>query len=127
MKKADMQKIEIDLLLEAIFYRYGYDFRDYARASLERRIRRRVDLAGLGSVSEMIPLIMHDPDFFDLFLGDMSITVTSMFRDPYVFKKIRQLVCPKLKLMQELMSGLSDAQRVKRFTPWQSCLRRRGC
>jgi chemotaxis protein methyltransferase CheR len=97
MTTKETQDFEITQLLEAIFFRYGYDFRNYARASLERRITNRVSLSGLGSVSEMIPRIMHDPDFFDLFLKDMSITVTEMFRDPYVFKKIRQDVCIHLR------------------------------
>ncbi len=86
MKKKDTQDFEINQLLDTIFFRYGYDFRNYARASVERRILNRVNLTGLDSVSEMIPRIMHDPDFFDLFLRDMSITVTEMFRDPYVYK-----------------------------------------
>ncbi len=97
MKKKDTQEFEINQLLDAIYFRYGYDFRRYARASLERRILGRIKLSGLGSVSEMIPKIMHDADFFDLFLKDMSVTVTEMFRDPYVFKKIRQTVCTQLK------------------------------
>lgn len=97
MKKKDTQDFEINQLLDAIFFRYGYDFRNYARASMERRILNRVNLTGLNSVSEMIPRIMHDPDFFDLFLRDMSITVTEMFRDPYVFEKIRESVCVHLK------------------------------
>ncbi|MCP5006571.1 MAG: protein-glutamate O-methyltransferase CheR, partial [Planctomycetes bacterium] len=97
MKKKDIQDFEINQLLDAIFFRYGYDFRNYARASMERRIFNRVNLAGLDSVSEMIPKIMNDPGFFDLFLRDMSITVTEMFRDPYVYKKIRESVCVHLK------------------------------
>ncbi|MCP4266678.1 MAG: protein-glutamate O-methyltransferase CheR [Candidatus Brocadiaceae bacterium] len=97
MKKKDTQNFEINQLLDAIFFRYGYDFRNYARASMERRIINRVKLAELDSVSEMIPKIMHDPGFFDLFLRDMSITVTEMFRDPHVYKKIRESVCVHLK------------------------------
>jgi len=76
MEKADIREFEIKQLLEAIFFRYGYDFRDYSRASLERRILNRKNLSKLGSVSEMIPKIMYDPEFFDLLLKDMSITVT---------------------------------------------------
>ena len=97
MKKIDTVEFEINQLLDAIFFRYGYDFRNYARASLERRINNRVTLSNLNSISEMIPKIMYNPEFFDLFLKDMSITVTEMFRDPHVFKEIRQSVCPRLK------------------------------
>ncbi len=97
MKKIDTVEFEINQLLDAIFFHYGYDFKNYARASLERRINNRVTLSNLNNISEMIPKIMHDPDFFDLFLKDMSITVTEMFRDPHVFKEIRESVCPQLK------------------------------
>ncbi|PCJ47782.1 MAG: chemotaxis protein CheR [Moraxellaceae bacterium] len=96
MIQQDTLKFEIEQLLEAIDFRYGYDFRHYARASLERRIKHRVGLSGLKHVTEMIPKILHDPNYFDLFLKDMSITVTEMFRDPYVFKKIRGDVCTHL-------------------------------
>lgn len=96
MDKNELRDYEIQLLLEAINFRYGYDFRNYARASLERRIENRVNQSNLKSISQMIPLVLHDEDFFDLFLKDMSITVTEMFRDPQVFKTIRETVCPHL-------------------------------
>lgn len=92
MKKKEIQAFEIDQLLAAIHFRYGYDFRNYARASLTRRILNRVNMSGLGSVSEMIPGILHDTCFFEQFLRDMSITVTGMFRNPGVFKEIRNSV-----------------------------------
>ena len=92
MKKDALELIEIKLLLEAIYLRYGYDFRHYAQASLERRIRLRVEKSNLNSISEMLPRVLHDPDFFDLFLKDISITVTEMFRDAYVFAKIRKSI-----------------------------------
>lgn len=97
MKKIDTATFEINQLLDAIFFRYGYDFRNYARASLERRINNRCTLSGLNNISEMIPKIMYNSDFFDLFLKDMSVTVTEMFRDPHVFKEIRNNVIPQLK------------------------------
>ncbi len=97
MKREEMLEFEVNQLLEAINFRYGYDFRDYARASIERRILNRVQLSDLNSVSEMLPKIMHDQAFFDLFLRDMSVTVTEMFREPSVFKVIREAVFTQLK------------------------------
>ncbi|WP_232846995.1 CheR family methyltransferase [Shewanella nanhaiensis] len=97
MKPEDMQEFEINQLLEAIYFRYGYDFRDYSKASLERRVLHRVQQSDLGSISEMLPRIMHDTEFFELFLRDMSVTVTEMFRDPKVFKKLRKEVFTQLK------------------------------
>jgi chemotaxis protein methyltransferase CheR len=97
VEKAKINELEVDLFLEAIFKRWGYDFRDYARASLNRRVLQRLSITGLKRVSEMIPLVMHDQVFFENFLTDMSVTVTEMFRDPWVFKKIRETVIPKLR------------------------------
>jgi len=96
MKDKKLENFEIDIFLEAIFQRYGYDFRDYARASLKRRIENRLTLSGLKHVSEMIPKILYEKRFFEEFLNDMSITVTGMFRNPAVFKAIREQVIPKL-------------------------------
>lgn len=115
MNKKDTQEFEINQLLEAILFRYGYDFRNYARASLERRVLHRVQLSGLESVSDMIPRIMHDPDFFELFLKDMSITVTEMFRDPHVFKEIRNNVCDQLRTYPRInvwLAGCATGEEV---------------
>ncbi len=97
MEKAEINELEVDLFLDAIFKRWGYDFRNYARASLNRRVAQRLSNTGLKRISEMIPLVLHDQDFFESFLTDMSVTVTEMFRDPWVFKKIRDTVIPKLR------------------------------
>jgi chemotaxis protein methyltransferase CheR len=95
--KVTINELEVDLFLDAIFKRWGYDFRNYARASLNRRVAQRLSITGLNQISDMIPLVLHDQDFFESFFSDMSITVTEMFRDPWVFKKIRDTVIPKLR------------------------------
>ena len=97
MKTDKIKEIELDLLLEAIFRRYGHDFRNYARASVERRVRQFLPKAGCGTVSEMIPKLLHDEAFFAGFLGQFSIPVTEMFRDPPVYRSIRENVLPLLK------------------------------
>ena len=91
------QQIEIDLLLQAIYARYGYDFRNYARASIKRRILRRLSLSGLKSISEMQHRLLYDPSFFERLLLDLSINVTEMFRDPMFFRAVRRNVIPNLK------------------------------
>ncbi|PKF63153.1 chemotaxis protein CheR [Psychromonas sp. psych-6C06] len=97
MKDVDLQHFEIKQLLEAIYFRYGYDFRDYARASLERKIINRVTQSKLHSISQMTSELLHDSRLFNQFLKDMSVTVTEMFRDPYVFKKLSNTVFEQLK------------------------------
>lgn len=96
-KDPKMVDFEIDQLLESILFRYGYDFRDYARASLKRRVLVRVQALKLDGVFEMNQRILHEPKLFEIFLKDLSVTVTDMFRDPYVFKKFREEVMIHLK------------------------------
>jgi chemotaxis protein methyltransferase CheR len=96
MTNAKLEPLEIDLLLEAIFRRYGYDFRSYARASIERRIGQFLPGTGCTSVSEMIPRVLHDDEFFSRLARHFSISVTEMFRDPFVYRAVREKVIPLL-------------------------------
>ncbi|MBN1199047.1 MAG: protein-glutamate O-methyltransferase CheR [Bacteroidales bacterium] len=91
------QDIEIRLLVEALFMKYGYDFRNYSRAHLKRRILNRFYQSGLKSVSEMIHVVLHDHSFVDKLLMDLSITVTEMFRDASFYKSVRESVIPVLR------------------------------
>lgn len=92
----NIEQVETELLLEAIYRVRGYDFRHYAKASLARRLRIQLNRYGLTRMSELIPLLLYDSSAFDSFLKDMSITVTDMFRDPFFFKKLRETVFPYL-------------------------------
>ena len=89
--------IEIDLLLEAIQRRYGYDFRGYAVASLRRRLWHRVYGEGLRTLSGLQERILHDPACMDRLLRDLSISVTEMFRDPSFYRALRTRVFPLLR------------------------------
>ncbi len=91
------EDVEIKMLLETIYQKYGYDFRNYAMASIKRRIRRRLSLSGLESISAMQHKIIYDESFFNTLLLDLSITYTDMFRDPSFYLEFRQRVVPELK------------------------------
>jgi len=97
MKPAELEHVEIELLLEAIFRRYGYDFRSYARASIERRIRQFMVKEGCATIAEMIPKLLHDAVFFSHLARYFSISVTELFRDPWAYQVIREKVIPLLK------------------------------
>lgn len=88
------ETIEIDLLLEAIYLKYGYDFRGYARSSVERRIDRALANSGLSSISQMQHRVLNDQVFFESLLLDLSINVTEMFRDPPFFAALREHLLP---------------------------------
>ena len=91
------ETIETELLLNAIFMKFGYDFRNYGKAHIRRRIKHRQAVSGFGSISEMIHKMLYDPLFYQEILQDLSITVTEMFRDPSFYKAIRTEVVPLLK------------------------------
>ena len=97
MNPSDIETIEVTLLLEAMFERYGYDFRNYSRASIERRVRQFQNKSGCSTIAEMIPKLLHDESFFRVFVQDFSITVTDMFRDPFVYLSLRKNVVPILQ------------------------------
>lgn len=92
-----VEDIEINLLLEGMFRRYGYDFRDYSLAHLRRRLRHRLELSGLPDLGAMLHRVLSDRHFFELLLRDLSINVTEMFRDPEIYRLIRNEVAPRLK------------------------------
>lgn len=91
------ENIEIQLLLQAIYLKYGYDFRNYAKASVKRRIHYRLQKDGLRSISELLYKVLYDEHFFGRFLLDLSINVTEMFRDPGFYRQVRAKVIPLLK------------------------------
>jgi chemotaxis protein methyltransferase CheR len=92
----DVERLEIELLLEAVQRRYGFDFREYALASLRRRLWRRIHAEGLESVSGLQERVLHDPGCMERLLLDLSINVTSMFRDPSFYAAFRDKAVPLL-------------------------------
>jgi len=94
---AALDNIELKVFLEAIFLKYGYDFRNYATASIKRRIRQRMNLTGLSHLAEMQHKVLYDRNFFHTLLLDLSVNVTEMFRDPSFYQALRKTVIPILK------------------------------
>jgi chemotaxis protein methyltransferase CheR len=92
----ELERIEIDLLLEGVFRRYGFDFREYAPASLKRRLWRRIHAEGLTSVSGLQERVLHDSACMERLLLDLSINVTAMYRDPSFYAAVRANVLPLL-------------------------------
>jgi chemotaxis protein methyltransferase CheR len=93
----DVEEIELALLLEAVYRRYGFDFREYAPASLRRRIWRRVHAEKLETISALQDKLLHDPASMERLLLDLSINVTAMFRDPTFYAAFREKVVPQLR------------------------------
>jgi chemotaxis protein methyltransferase CheR len=93
----DLLNIELQLLFEAIFLRYGYDFRNYNKAHIKRRVLHRLAISHIPTVTELQNKILRNKEFFIDFLDDLSINVTEMFRDPDFYRSFRESIVPKLQ------------------------------
>jgi chemotaxis protein methyltransferase CheR len=96
------EEIELRLLLEAIYQAYQYDFRDYAQASLRRRLTQAREHFGVGTFSALQDLILHDPATLPRLLPFLTVQVSEMFRDPGYFLALRESVLPHLKTYPSL-------------------------
>lgn len=94
---SDISISEMQDLLECIYVQYGYDFRDYNSAHLQRRLLNRMSLSRIHSLTTMREKVLAEPAFASLLLKDLSIQVTEMFRDPSFYLALRQLVIPLMK------------------------------
>lgn len=93
----ELEALEVKFLLEAIYNRYGYDFRDYAYASIHRRLVKQMQADGLCSLSALQDLILHEPAAMERLLISLAVHVTSMFRDPEFYVAFRDKVVPHLR------------------------------
>jgi chemotaxis protein methyltransferase CheR len=92
----DQIDLEIDLLLRAVHGRYSYDFRNYARASLRRRVLAALSRLDVESVSMLQDRILRDPAAFTALIGYLTVPVSEMFRDPMYFRALREDIAPIL-------------------------------
>lgn len=93
----NIQLIERNLLLEAIYHRYGYDFREYEESSLNRRLAVAMEKEGIKHVSQFQDRILRDDECMSRFMDTMSINLTAMYRDPEFYLALRRRVMPILE------------------------------
>lgn len=107
--------IELRMLVEAVYLKYNYDFRDYTGASQKRRVLVAMREMGCNTVSELQSRVLHDPNGFAQLLQFLTIPVTEMFRDPEYFRAVREQVAPFLKTYPSLkiwVAGCSTGEEV---------------
>ena len=107
--------IEIRLLMEAIYLKYSYDFREYSGASIKRRILHAVRQFDCRTVSALQERVLHDPGMFMQLLQYLTIPVSEMFRDPGHFLALRGEVVPLLRTWPSLkvwIAGCSTGEEV---------------
>jgi chemotaxis protein methyltransferase CheR len=97
MTSEEIFELEVKLLMEGVYQVYGYDFRDYAEASLRRRVTQWLSGSGFATLSQAQSHILRDRSLFDTLLRGITVNVSEMFRDPGFFKIIREQVVPHLR------------------------------
>ena len=93
----EIERIELCLLLEGIWQRYGYDFRGYAMASIARRTGQFLADRRLSTYSEVTARVLREPDFFRALVPYFSVSVTALFRDPHFYRALVEKVLPRLR------------------------------
>jgi chemotaxis protein methyltransferase CheR len=113
-----IEDIEIRLLLEALYVRYHYDFRNYAMASVKRRLRQAREQMGFPTISAIQESVLQDEAMLPRLLGYLTVQVSEMFRDPSYFWSIREKVVPHLKTYPSLkiwIAGCSGGEELYSF------------
>src|SRR6185436_1755160 len=93
----EAEALEVQLLLEGVFRRYGFDFRDYAYPSIRRRIWNQVHAEGVRGISDLQGKLLNEPACMERFLLAVTVNVTAMFRDPTFYRAFRAKVVPQLR------------------------------
>jgi chemotaxis protein methyltransferase CheR len=107
--------IELQLLIDAIYLKYHYDFRRYAPASLKRRMTAALPRFHCQSFSQLQDRVLHDPEAFPVLLDFLTVPVSEMFRDPGYFRMLREAVIPVLRTYPSLkvwVAGCSTGEEV---------------
>lgn len=113
-----IEDIEIQLLLEALYLRYHFDFRHYAKASIKRRLRQAREQLGFATFSAMQEELLHSETMVGRLLDYLTVQVSEMFRDPTYFKAMREKVIPHLRTYPSLkiwIAGCSHGEEVYSF------------
>jgi chemotaxis protein methyltransferase CheR len=107
--------IELQLLIDAIYLKYHYDFRGYAEASLKRRLATAMLRVGCATLSQLQDRVIREPAVFAAVLDLLTVPVSEMFRDPLFFRALRENVMPLLRTYPSLkvwIAGCSTGEEV---------------
>jgi chemotaxis protein methyltransferase CheR len=107
--------IEMQLLIDAMYLKYHYDFRGYATASLKRRLRAAMGHFGVQTLSQLQDRVVHEPAALPALLNFLTVPVSDMFRDPSYFRSLREMVVPLLRTYPSLkvwVAGCSTGEEV---------------
>jgi chemotaxis protein methyltransferase CheR len=93
----EIEHIELKLLLEGLYQRYGHDFREYSLPSVKRRVMLFMKHKDIPTISHLQDKLLRDRALWQRFLPAITVNVTSMFRDPEFYRAFREHVVPILR------------------------------
>lgn len=112
------QLADMRTLINAIYEKYGYDFRSYTEAALMRRMKAVAVRLGCSSFPELKERLLSNPEFFAVALPDFTVTTSEMFRDPGFYQSVRENVIPMLRTFPSFKiwhAGCSTGEEVYSF------------
>jgi chemotaxis protein methyltransferase CheR len=92
-----IEELEIDLLLEGVFQRFGHDFRGYRRGPLAQKLRQLMQGLGLQTILSLLDRVMHDESVAEALLRTIGTRPAGMFEDPEYYSALREAIGPWLR------------------------------
>lgn len=93
---ADLAEAALQNIVRILLTNTGHDFRQYKRATVLRRIERRLQVRAVHTLPEYCELLESDPREHAALLDDMLIGVTNFFRDREAFEAVERDIIPEL-------------------------------
>ena len=115
MDAPELENIEVDLFVQALQRRHGYDFSEYAPASLKRRVQLLTEQLECKTISGLIERVMHEQPLLPRLLEGLTVPASDMFRDPTLFRALRETVLPMLASYPQIniwQAGCAHGQEV---------------
>jgi len=88
--------VALDSLLEKVYQDGGYDFREYKRGTVTRRLQRRLQATGAKTYRDYMEFLDTYPEEYRRLADDLTIKVSGFFRSPYTLQQVARLVLPEL-------------------------------
>ena len=112
------EELEMRLLLDAIYQRFHYDFRQYGMASVRRRLLQGARALECATLSALQERVLHDPSAFSVLLQYLTVQVSDFFRDPAYFRGFRERIVPVLRTYPSIklwVAGCSTGEELYSF------------
>lgn len=92
----DIEINELRTLCQTVNEKYNYDFNNYAISSLKRRLLRIIEIFKINTVAALNDKLKNDSAFFKQFINELTVNVTEMYRDPSLWRDLRDKILPNL-------------------------------